>query len=66
MTTLYRAGDGIKGYKIVCRARRIGKPQLIHMTSKDKGTQLTITNNASAYIETAFQTARRASSTSER
>ncbi len=51
MTVLYEEGDAIKGDKILCEARKIGKPKIKHATGRHKTQQLVLWENSFAVIE---------------
>jgi len=47
----YDVGTSIKGDKIICRARKIGKPIVLPLTGRHKTQQIAIWENAFAVIE---------------
>jgi len=44
-------GSSIKGDKIICRARKIGKPVVLPLSGRHKTQQIAIWENAFAVIE---------------
>ena len=58
MTTYFEEGDELKADKIIARARRVKEKKLVHHTSKDQGTQVSLVGSAYCVIDLPIRSVR--------
>ena len=51
MTTLFNAGDALRGERIAINARRLSNPQLVNQSGRHKASSITARDNVYCVIE---------------